>query len=111
MMKKIPLFFNDTLYPITKAFAKDMGKHGKMGHTNSKRQSFGNRTSSFGYLGENCSYGYNKALDIVFQLMLDEGVPSLGHRKNILNLNYHIIVVSIHKHKKWDWNCVVDFAS
>ncbi len=105
-----PLTFNAAIYPITKAFAKDMGRHGKTGHVNSKRETLADRHSGVAVCGENCSYGFDKPLDIVFQLILDEGIASFGHRKNILDPDYRTVAVSIHKHKKLDWNCVIDFA-
>lgn len=104
-----PLSFNANIYPLTKYHAKDMGKHGKEGHNSTNGQTFEERTHKF-QAGENCSYGYKNALDIVFQLMLDENVPSLGHRKNILESSYKTVAVSIHKHKKFQWNCVIDFV-
>jgi uncharacterized protein YkwD len=101
-----PLLFNEYFNSLTKAHAKDMGKTGKEGHDSSKGVPFEKRMPG---CGENCSYGYREPLDIVFQLMLDDGVKSLGHRKNIMEPTYKEIMVSIYKHKKWKWNCVIDF--
>ena len=61
-----PLTFNEKIYHLTKYHAKDMGKHGKEGHNSTNGDTFEERTSEF-RAGENCSYGYNNALDIVFQ--------------------------------------------
>lgn len=36
-------------------------------------------------MGENTRYGAQRAIDVVLELLIDSGVPSLGHRKNILN--------------------------
>lgn len=95
-----------------RAFAKDMGASGAVGH-NSKRlgglskrlRKYQNKT-----IGENCSYGYSNSLDILMQLLIDEDVPSLGHRKNILNPKFHQIGVAIEGHKTYNWNCVIDFS-
>ena len=111
VMSLKPLTFNEKLYPISKAHAKDMGKHGMEGHASSKGISFEERTSEFQGCGENCDYGNSKALDIVFSLILDDNVPSFGHRKNILNQNYKTVSVSIQKHKTYQWNCVIDFTN
>jgi hypothetical protein len=96
------------------AFAKDYatksGKENKIGHGN-----FNQRTSKIdanyrGYIGENIDYGYNRAMDIVMRLLIDDTVPSLGHRKNILNPIYKFVGTSIKPHKRYDWNCVIDFG-
>ncbi|NVO03839.1 MAG: CAP domain-containing protein [Bacteroidetes bacterium] len=100
-----PLIFDEKLYSFAFSHAKDMGKHGLVGHNSSNGD-----YRPLGLIGENCSYGYEKPIDILFQLLLDEGVPSLGHRENILEPSYKTIGVSIFKHKKYKWNCVMDFS-
>jgi uncharacterized protein YkwD len=61
-------------------------------------------------MAENCDYGNNKAFDIVMSLLIDEDVPSLGHRENILDPEYKYVGTSIQPHKRYDWNCVIDFG-
>lgn len=94
--------------------AKDMGKSGKIGHNSTDGTKFAKRLrkySSGGAMGENCSYGYDDAISIVMQLLIDKGVPSLGHRKNILKPTYRYIGVAIEPHKKYRFNCVQDFST
>lgn len=85
--------------------AEKMGKSDKTGHDGMSK-----RLKPYGFAGENCDYGHDKALDIIMSLMIDEGVPSLGHRKNILDADYTHIGVSIKPHKKYEHNCVMDFV-
>jgi len=61
------------------------------------------------YYGECCDYGHKEPLDIVLSLLIDEGIPSLGHRAAILN-SYTKIGVSIQPHKKYGYNAVFDFT-
>ena len=93
--------------------AEDLGQTGEVGHTSSNGKSFSERLESYfdcmAY-AENCSYGYSQAIDIVMQLLIDDNVASLGHRKNILNPKYKSIGVSIRPHAKYRYNCVMDFA-
>lgn len=105
-----PLTFNKELYSIAKKHARNMGWTGKTGHSSSRGKTFAERTADISGCGEDCSYGFRKPLDIIFQLMLDEGVPSLGHRKNILDPTYKTVATSIYRHRKYKWNCVIDFT-
>lgn len=95
--------------------AEDMGKSGKTGHSSSKGVDFEERMlKALGtkyYLSENCSYGSGEGIDIVCQLLLDDGVVSLGHRLNTLNPKQKYVGVSIKPHKIYEYNCVIDFYS
>ena len=106
---------DEGLYKASKYHAKDSGKKGIVGHTSSDGTSFSDRLPKYvkgwNRIAENCSYGYNSAVDIVSQLLLDENVPSLGHRKSILNVELQYIGVSIQPHKKYRFNCVMDFCA
>lgn len=61
------------------------------------------------FYGECCSYGSSTALDIVLQLLIDDGVPSLGHRKICLDNLYTSVGVSVQPHKKYGTAAVLDF--
>ena len=61
------------------------------------------------FYGECCDYGNTQALDILLSLLIDEDVPSLGHRKICLSDEYTLIAVSIQPHKKYGTNTVLDF--
>ena len=98
--------------------AEDMGRHGLTGHDSSDGTSFSDRIKRFvpkaGFWSENCSYGtYNNiAIAVVMQLLVDNNVSSLGHRKNILNEEITHIGVAIREHQTdYKYNCVQDFAS
>ncbi len=97
--------------------AEDLGKHGLTGHDSSDGTSFGDRIRRFlpsaGYWLENCSFGtYNSiAIVAVMQLLVDNNVPSLGHRKNILNAEMTHVGVAIRPHQStYKYGCVQDFA-
>lgn len=93
--------------------AADMGSKGKTGHTSTDGTSFPQRVRKYydgGYIAENCSYGKFDPLDIVMQLLIDEGITSLGHRKNLLNEIYVAMGTSIKPHSYYSINCVQDFG-
>lgn len=103
------------LFESAKSHAIDMGAHGKIGHETSGGDPFQARIEelkkSYGYVYENCQYGYPDALSIVVDLLVDEDVEDLGHRKTILNKDLKYAGVSIQTHKKFRINCVIDYAT
>ena len=111
-----PLYPDRRLYATAAYHAADMGRSGRTGHTSSDGTDFADRVyGSLGektYIAENCSYGYNndQAINIVVQLLVDANVPSLGHRKNILNPDLSAIGVAIAPHATYEYMCVMDFA-
>lgn len=93
--------------------AKDMGGKGKTGHNSSDGTGTFERIKKYaegGYMAENCQYGHRGALDIVLDLLVDDGISSLGHRKNILNSNFSYVGVAVEPHKVYGVNCVQDFS-
>lgn len=105
---------NEALSAVAKKHAADMGKIGQIGHKSPDGTPFDKRVRKAlpqsGYISENCDYGNSNPLDIVMSLLVDQDVPSLGHRKNILNPVYKRIGVGIQPHKKYQINTVMDFA-
>ena len=92
-----------------------MGKSGKAGHNTSSGKNFKSRiktlTKTYSGIGENCDYREDDdALAIVFSLLIDKDVSDLGHRKNILHPKFQFVGVSIQPHKKYNYNCVMDFG-
>lgn len=93
--------------------ANDMGVKGTTGHNSSDGTKCFDRIHKYhhgGFMAENCSYGYSDALNIVMQLLIDDGIASKGHRTNILSPNYKRIGISIKPHKGYRYNCVMDFS-
>jgi uncharacterized protein YkwD len=97
------------LTKMAKSYARYAGKRGIVGHANfNKRFSFlmnMNKT-----VGENCTYGPTTGLGALMSLLIDESVPSLGHRKNILNKNFKKVGAAFHSHIKYDMNAVMEFS-
>lgn len=98
------------LSSFSKEHATKFGKENKVGHGNFNDRIKTIKKNYRGYIGENCDYGNNKAFDIVMSLLIDQDIPTYGHRKNILNPVYKFAGVSIKPHKGYDWNCVMDFG-
>jgi len=60
------------------------------------------------YLGECCAYGNSDPLRIVLQLLIDEGVPSLGHRYICLG-RYDVVGIATAPHTGYGSNTVLNF--
>ncbi|MDA0729270.1 MAG: CAP domain-containing protein [Bacteroidetes bacterium] len=60
--------------------------------------------------GENCDYGMDTGKDIVMHLLVDEDVPSRGHRKNILDPSYISLGVGHASHQRYGKVTVQEFS-
>jgi len=94
--------------------AKDQARTGATGHVGSDGSSLDVRLSRYGRwdtsAGENIDYGNATAGRIVDSLLIDDGVSSRGHRRNLLNGSFRYIGVAAGPHKVYGFMCVMDFA-
>lgn len=94
--------------------ARDQSKTGATGHTGSDGSSTSDRMNRYGKwnlsAGENIDYGNGQARRIVISFLVDDGVSSRGHRKNLLDGSFHFIGVSVGPHPTYGKMCVLDLA-
>jgi uncharacterized protein YkwD len=87
---------------------------GQLGHDGVDRSSPGDRISRYGTWsatwGENISYGQKTARGIVLTLIIDDGVRSRGHRKNIFNPKFNYAGAAFGPHARFRTVCSIDFA-
>ncbi len=109
-----PLALSRGLSAAAGDLAKDQGRTGGTGHGGSDGSSPSTRMSRHGKwlktAGENCAYGSGKARQIVIQLIVDDGVPSRGHRANIFNPAFTVVGIAVGRHPTYGFVCVMDFA-
>ena len=90
------------------------GPQGGFGHEGAGGESLGDRLHRHGafamLMAEDISYGYASPREVVLQLIVDSGVPSRGHRKNIFNPAFREAGVACGPHRVYGAMCVVDFA-
>ena len=64
-----------------------------------------------GAAAENICYGSRDARSIVVMLLVDAGVGSRGHRKNILSPDFAVAGAAFGPHAGYGAMCVIDFAA
>ena len=98
-----------------KDHCNDQGPSGATGHTGLDGSSMLNRIKRHGAgysaAGENISFGNNVARDIVLQLLIDDGVLSRGHLKNIMDKDFTQTGVAIGTHATYRHMCVIVYAN
>lgn len=99
----------EDLTKMAKEHAKTSGKTGHVGHRGYNQRS-DKYCKEYTYYSENCDYGVDDPLEVVIDLLIDEGVPSKGHRENILDPKMDAIGVGYAPHKKYDVNVVCEFG-
>ncbi len=99
------------LTAVAQGHARKSGEKGTTGHNEFEKRFKPLLGKPYVQVAENCSYGYEQAIDIVISLLIDEGIKSLGHRKNMLSKEFNSVGVAIRPHRKYRINCVIDFGS
>lgn len=98
-----------------KFHCNDTGPKGTTGHNSSDGTSMGGRLGRFGqfsgHCGENISYGQATPLAVIIQLIVDDGVPSRGHRTNLFNPNFKVCGTFSGPHKAYGHMSTQNFAT
>lgn len=94
---------NRMLYEAAMCHARSSGAVGYVGHDRV------NKECKKIFSGECCAYGADGALNVVVQLLVDEGVPSLGHRIICLSDAYTTVGAASAPHTQYRSNTVLNF--
>jgi uncharacterized protein YkwD len=90
------------------------GPRGEIGHGGQDGSSPSDRLIRHGVRkrmsGENISYGAD-GLQVVIDLIVDDGVASRGHRNNVLNPYFRQVGIAIGPHRRYGTMCVMELAS
>lgn len=101
-MKPVPaLSVEQYINDNASCFSNEIGISGQVGHTR--------KHCPESFLGECISFGMVRGKDIVMQLLIDEGIKSLGHREVCLDVAYTKIGASVHDHTKCETCAVIGF--
>lgn len=97
-----------------KDHVRDIGPRGATRHKGSDGSKTSSRVNRYGtwqgQIGENIFYGGDEAREIVMGLIIDDGVSSRGHRRNIFNAIFRVVGVGCGYHDEYRTVCVITFA-
>jgi len=109
-----PMTFANGLCLSAQDHAQDQGANGVFSHTGTDTTNPWIRIARYGTwkvtAAENMGTGYNSGMEIVRQLLVDDGESERGHRKNILNPNLVKVGIAVRPHSVYDFVTVQDFT-
>lgn len=109
-----PLTESDGMSRGATDHVEDQGPSGDTGHDGSDGSTPGERMDRHGswnmIFAENLAYGPQTARDVVMGLIIDDGVPDRGHRRNIFDPRLQVIGVACGPHVVYRFMCVIDYA-
>jgi uncharacterized protein YkwD len=111
-----PLTLSSGMSAAAADLAIDQQRTGSMGHTGSDGSSPGSRLSRYGSwqqsYSENVDYGpFLTGRDVVIDLLVDDGVPDRGHRRNIFDAAARVAGIACGAHPRLRSMCVIDQAA
>ncbi len=109
-----PLAWSADLAAAAAALAREEGESGEIGHRGRESGGPEERIEGRGMrpraMGEDISYGPGEARQVVMDLIIDDGVPDRGHRKNIFSPAFTMAGAACGPHPRFGNVCVIDFA-
>lgn len=106
--------FSDGLSKISNAQLTDLEENPSLGHKGKDGSNLQRRFAKFGSSGnfsaENISLYSEVPRQIVLMMIVDDGVQSRIHRKNIFSPNFKFVGIAFGKGRVGQGLCVVDFA-
>lgn len=108
------LEYSDLLGKAAQDHANDIGPKGSTSHDGSDGSKSSTRIER--YLqwdltcAENIDFGGYTGKDVVLSLLIDDGVSSRGHRKNMLNTEVKFLGVGAGPHKQYGTCIVLDYV-
>ena len=109
------LRFNEELGKAARDHTVDIGPKGLVQHESSDGTSVKERLKRYGKIvtcyGENLSFHCETAIEVIMQMLIDDGVPNRGHRENLFNNDFRVCGIFSGDHKDFDTVTVCDYAA
>lgn len=114
-----PLEMHHPLWEAAMSHVLDQGPTGQYGHDSTNGDSFDVRVTKYftenAAIGENISYGTQQwghnAEAVIAGLLVDDGVPSRGHRVNLFSDAWNRVGIACGYHEELQSMCVQNYAS
>lgn len=109
-----PLRFNEGLARAARLHAQDIGPRGVLEHVGVDGSRLSQRLNRLGTwqgrVAENISTGETDARQVAIQLLVDDGVPTRGHRHTLFNPDLHQAGAGAAPHRDYRTVIVIDYA-
>jgi uncharacterized protein YkwD len=109
-----PLTWSEDLAATAAELTREQGRSGEIGHNGTRGSGIEERTTRQGiwmeWVGENISYGPYDPRFMVMRLLIDDGRPDRGHRKNQFDPAFGRAGVSCGPHPRFESVCVINFS-
>lgn len=109
-----PLMASNGLCLAALTHVKDQGGSGATGHRSTNSNMIEDRVKPFGRwqgaIGENIAYGNDSARERLLTWLIDDGVPTRGHRRRLLSGDYQVAGISCGAHPQFSAMCVLTLA-
>lgn len=111
-----PLKYSEPLELAASGHAANQGPRGLVGHTgtdgSTPPQRINRHLKQTHATAETIAFGRNRTgFDVIALLLIDDGLPSRGHRAALLSPNYQLLGAACGPHRDYGAMCVLDFAS
>lgn len=113
--KPLPEFILDeNISNAARSHCIDIGKKGYVSHEGTDGSTVSDRIERFceweGSCGENIDLGSKRGLNCLLSFIIDDGVKSRSHRKNLLNEKCRILGIAMGPHREYEVILVVNFV-
>lgn len=109
-----PLRWKEGLSRAARDHVRDQGRTRQTGHRGTTGSTLQQRLLKHGLplstFGEVITYGVNNPRMTAIQLLIDDGVPSRGHRHLIFKADFHVAGAATGPHQEYEAMTVVDLA-
>ncbi|HJV49522.1 MAG TPA: CAP domain-containing protein [Geothrix sp.] len=109
-----PLRFNEGLARAARLHARDLGPRGGVEHVGSDGSRLSERLNRLGtwqgVIAENIATLEEDPRQVVIQLLVDDGIPGRGHRRNLFNPDFHQAGCGSAPHRDYRIVTVIDYA-
>ena len=107
-----PLTLHPLLTNAARDHVRDQGRTGAIGHTGSDGSTTATRVNRYATwqvsLAENIDYQpMVRGRDVIESLIVDDGVPDRGHRRNVFQSSARFVGIACGPHPKYEAMCVI----